>query len=833
MQAQAAELRASAPTLLVVEDESVVAMDLDGQLHDMGYQVCGCVDNARDAIERARRDHPDLILMDIVLKGDMDGIAAASVIGREMHIPVLFLTAYSDDQTVERAASTWPYGYLTKPFQNRELRAGIEVALRKANIERALRNSERWLSSVLRGVADAVIATDADGFVRLVNPAAERLLGWNAGAMQGRLAGEVIRLEDAASGKPVPLALPGGKPPAELAGAAVLVAHGGARVPVDASAGPVCDEQGKPLGAAFVLHDMRERVATERRLAHSEHRFRSAFDHAPLGVAMVSRDNRFVRVNHALCRLLGASAEQLAGADQAQFGDADDIAIEKEYQQDLLAGRSASVQFDRRYRSRDGRVVWALVSATLLPSNHEPQCFLVQINDVSERKRVEEELAHLAHHDALTGVANRTLLNEEVEHEIAAARRHRNRMAVVFIDLDYFKHINDSLGHEAGDTVLKVIAARLTGAVRETDIVGRMGGDEFVIVLSEVDDVQDVLALTDKLRAECARPLRVDGHEVQLAVSIGVSLFPDDAGDFRTLLRFADSALYHAKAEGRNNVQFYRPELTARMELRIRLGAGLRVALERNELELYYQPIISLDDDRPAAAEALIRWNHPELGLLMPDTFLPVLDEASMGDAVGAWAMGEACRQAARWNSTGAAPMRVGVNVTAAQFKSGHLVQTVQSALRAASLPSACLVIEITEQNLLIDSEHTRATMAALKALGVHVAIDDFGTGYSSLSYISRLRPSELKIDQSLIAHVDSDPERAALVVAALAMARSLRLEVVTEGVETEAEQAFLRAHGCDMVQGYLYLRPCPAAQFDAWLAAHGRPGGGAVSGSG
>jgi diguanylate cyclase (GGDEF)-like protein/PAS domain S-box-containing protein len=812
----------AAPSLLVVEDESVVAMDLDGQLHDMGYQVCGCVDNARDAIDRARADHPDLILMDIVLKGDMDGIAAASVIGSELHIPVLFLTAYSDDQTVERAARTWPYGYLTKPFQNRELRAGIEVALRKASFERALRSSERWLSSVLRGVADAVIATDSQGFIRLLNPAAEALLGWNGGAVQGRAMSEVVRLEETHSGKPALLAPQAAcRGPAELPVDATLIARDGTRIPVDASVGTVCDDQGQPMGAALVLHDMRERVAVELRLAQSEQRFRSAFDNAPVGMALVDRDNRFVRVNHALCRLLGASAEQLVGVDQAEFADPAEMAIEREFQQDLLSGRSASVQFDRRYRLRGGRQVWALVSASLLPANHEPQHFLVQVNDVTERKRAEEELARMAHFDALTGVANRTLLNEEVEREIAVARRHQCRLAVVFIDLDYFKHINDSLGHEAGDTVLKVIAERLSGAVRETDTVGRMGGDEFVVVLSEVADARDVLALTEKLRAECARPVKLDGHEVQLAISTGISLFPDDAQDFRTLLRFADSALYHAKAEGRNNVQFYRPELTAQMELRVRLAAGLRVALERHELELYYQPIVALSDNRPAAAEALIRWNHPELGLLLPDTFLPMLEEASMGEAIGGWAIKEACRQAAAWNADGGAPLRIAVNVTAAQFKSGTLLQTIESALALAGLPAARLCIEITEQHLLSDSERTRATISALKDMGVHVAIDDFGTGYSSLSYIARLRPNELKIDQSLIADVDTDPERAGLVVAALAMARSLKLDVVTEGVETQAEQTFLREHGCAMGQGYLYARPCPAAQFAAWLSQH------------
>jgi diguanylate cyclase (GGDEF)-like protein/PAS domain S-box-containing protein len=811
----------AAPTLLVVEDEAVVAMDLDGQLNEMGYRVCACVDNGRDAIDRARAERPDLILMDIVLKGDMDGIAAATAIGSELHIPVLFLTAYSDDKTVERAANVWPYGYLTKPFQSRELRAGIEVALRTAAAERVLRNSERWLASVLRGVGDAVIATDPSGTVGLANPAAETLLA--AGGLQGRPVAEVVLLEDAASGARVPLTPDGNR---ARTGTAMLVAHDGNRIPVDFSAGPICDEGARLAGAAIVLHDMRERVAAELRLARSEQRFRGAFDSAPLGLALVDRDNRFVRVNHALCRLLGAEAVHLIGTDQAVFGEPSDNAIEKEYQHDLVAGRSEAVQYERRYRACDGSVLWALVSATLMPANHEPQHFLVQINDLTERKRAEEELAHLAHHDALTGAANRALLNEEVEHEIAVARRRRSRLAVVFIDLDYFKHINDSLGHEAGDTVLKETAARLSRTVREVDLVGRMGGDEFVVVLSEVSDAADVLALTDKLRLECGRPFQLDGHEVRIAVSMGISLFPDDAQDFRTLLRFADSALYQAKGEGRNNVQFYRPELTARMEMRTRLAAGLRVAIERQELEMFYHPIVSLIDDRTAAAEALIRWHHPELGLLLPDVFLPMLDEASMSEAVGAWVIGEACRQAALWNGPGTAPLRIGVNVTAAQVRSGRLAQTIERALCDTGLAGSLLCIEITEQHQLADDDQTRAAIAALKALGVLLAIDDFGTGYSSLSYISRLRPDELKLDKSLVTSVDSDPERAGLVVAALAMARSLKLEVVSEGVETEAERAFLQAHGCDMAQGFLYHQPMPAGQFESWLAARGAPGG-------
>jgi EAL domain-containing protein (putative c-di-GMP-specific phosphodiesterase class I) len=262
------------------------------------------------------------------------------------------------------------------------------------------------------------------------------------------------------------------------------------------------------------------------------------------------------------------------------------------------------------------------------------------------------------------------------------------------------------------------------------------------------------------------------------------------------------------------------------MELRTRLVAGLRLALERNELEMHYQPIVALADGRPAAVEALIRWRHPEMGLLLPDVFLPVLEESSMGEAIGTWTMREACRQAAHWNASGARPLRMSVNVTAAQFKSGTLVHMVEAALRDTGLASACLCIEITEQSQLADDPHTRAVLAGLKDLGVLVAIDDFGTGYSSLGYISRLRPDEIKIDKSLVTDIDRSPERAGLVTAALAMARSLNLEVVSEGVETEAELAFLRDHGCDMVQGFLYARPAPAADVERWLAQRALPGG-------
>lgn len=807
--------------ILVVEDEAVVAMDLDAQLRDMGYEVCACVDNGRDAVALAIVLLPDLVLMDVVVKGEVDGVEAASHINSKLHIPVVFLTAYSDDKTVERAAQTGPYGYLTKPFQSRELHAGIEVALYKAGLERSLRESEQWFASTLRCVPDGVVATDASGLITFMNPTAEALLGWHLAEVRGRNVDDVVRLESAADNarqvSPTRRALTENLVVGIEFGT-LLVTRDGTRLPIDDSAAPIRGERGKVLGAVLVFRDVGERMATESRLKQSEEHFRNAFDYAPGGMALVSLGNHFLQVNGAICHLLNCEENELIGADQTAFSYPDEMDVERASLRKLLAGRSISEQFDKRYRAKDGKDVWTLVNVSLLHRDGNPYCYLYQVNDVSERKEAEQRLARLAHFDVLTGLANRAFLSEEIEHEIAAARRHQRRLAVVFLDLDHFKHINDSLGHEAGDELLQTVAVRLRASVRETDTVGRLGGDEFVILLPEILKAEDVLIVTDKVQAECAKPVQLGGQEMRFGISLGVSLFPDDAQDSRTLLRYADSALYHAKAEGRNNLQFYRPELTARMEQRMRLGAGLRFALERGEFELLFQPIVSLPEHRPLAVEALIRWNHPDLGVLAPESFMPLAEEAGLSAAIGEWVIGEACRLAVLWNAQDGTPLTISVNVSPSQFRAGNLVQVVQHALAEAGVDANRLCLEITEQLLLKDSERNLATIIELKALGVRIAIDDFGIGYSSLSYISHFNPTELKIDRSLIRRAGVDAESTAIVIAAIAMARSLKLQVVFEGVETAAQQAFLEHQGSDRAQGFLYAEPCAAPAFLAWL---------------
>lgn len=810
-----------ASKIMVVEDEAIVAMDLESQLRDMGYDVCGTLDNAHDAIACAHNEQPDLVLMDIVIRSSMDGIEAASHISLTMGIPVIFLTAYSDDTTVRRAAQTAPYGYLTKPFQTRELQAAIEVALYKAMLERKLRNSEQWFAATLRCVGDGVIATDEHECVSFMNPVAESLLGWQLDEVKGKKVSDIFQLEDRHSHRPAELPIRAALERDTVVSVefgTLLVTRQGTRRPIDDSVAPIRDERDRVLGTVTVFRDAQERIEAEQRLRQSEERFRNAFDFAPVGMALVSLDNRFLQVNGAICKLLGYADGRLEGRSQADFSHPEDFELESAALHALVAGRSMSEQFEKRYKTQDGTDVWTLVSVSLLRQNDLPFCYLYQVHDVSERKLAESRLTRMAHYDALTGLANRAMLNDEIERAIATARRYSHRLAVVFLDLDYFKQVNDSLGHEAGDELLKVIATRLRSSVRETDIVGRLGGDEFVVLLPEVARVEDILTVTDKIQAECLKPAQIAGKDIRIGVSLGASMFPDDASDARTLLRYADSALYHAKSEGRSHLQFYRPELTERVERRMLLGAGLRQALDRGEFELLYQPIVSLRDLSPHSAEALIRWHHPDLGVLQPDSFIPIAEEIGVCAAIGEWVLSEACRQAAGWAEFSASPIRVAVNVSPSQFKAGNLVEVVKRTLAESSLEASRLCLEITEQLLLTDSERNLATIEELKALGVHIAIDDFGIGYSSLSYISHFAPTELKIDRSLIEHVHAKSENAAIVKAAISMAQSLKLDVVTEGVETEEQQDFLRQQGCELAQGYLYGMPCPGADFLTWL---------------
>jgi diguanylate cyclase len=436
-------------------------------------------------------------------------------------------------------------------------------------------------------------------------------------------------------------------------------------------------------------------------------------------------------------------------------------------------------------------------------------------------EEVNAQLQHVAMHDALSGLPNRLLLADRLSQAIAQAERHQSRFAVFVVDLDRFKAINDSLGHLAGDAMLKEVARRLASVLRKADTLARLGGDEFVLVLNEISSAPDVETIAGKVLADIARPVKLSDLELHTSASIGISLFPTDGTDAETLLQHADAAMYHAKKNGRNAYQLFVPAMSAFARDRLELENGLRRALVQGEFVLYYQPKVDVRDGGIDSAEALIRWQHPTRGLTAPLDFIPLAEESGLILPIGEWVLREACRQACAWQTAGLRPLRVAVNLSAQQFRQKNLVAVVRSALNAARLEPRYLELELTESAVMHDAEQSIEILQQLSALGVRISVDDFGTGYSSLSYLRRLPLDKLKIDRAFIRDVVTSRDDAAIVRAIVSLAHNLRLKVIAEGVETPDQLAFLRELGCDQYQGYHYSVPVPDNVFVEMLREH------------
>ncbi|MEK8045140.1 two-component system response regulator [Ideonella margarita] len=450
------------------------------------------------------------------------------------------------------------------------------------------------------------------------------------------------------------------------------------------------------------------------------------------------------------------------------------------------------------------------------------------VQDITERKQQEARIEHLAYHDPLTGLPNRTLLMDRLGLALAHAQRHQGQLAVLFMDLDRFKTINDTLGHLQGDELLKQVSQRLRGVLREDDTVARLGGDEFVVVLPQVEGVADPAHVADKLMAALTASFRIGHQDLYVTCSLGVSMYPRDGTDAETLLKYADTALYKAKDAGRNAYRFFSPEMDARAHQRLRLENDLRGAIARDELRLHYQPKLRVDNGQVSGVEALVRWMHPVEGLIPPDQFIPLAEETGLILDIGEWVLGEACRQLRRWRAAGHPDLCMAVNLSPRQLQRPGLDVTVLNALEAGGLPPASLELEITESSVMQEPEQALTLLRRLRAIGVRISIDDFGTGYTNFAYLRQLPLQRLKIDRSFIQHladVDEDgvapgatQDDVAIVEAIIAMAHKLRLNVLAEGVETEAQHERLSGLGCDEMQGFLHGRPMPADECERWM---------------
>ena len=437
-----------------------------------------------------------------------------------------------------------------------------------------------------------------------------------------------------------------------------------------------------------------------------------------------------------------------------------------------------------------------------------------------ERKRYQEQIEFHANYDALTGLPNRNLLHDRLKQSVFAQRYVRS-IGVVFLDIDHFKFVNDSLGHNTGDKLLRCVAERLTEALRDGDTVARLGGDEFILILNDQPGEEIIFRAMQRIMSSIAKPIKVDGHELLVTCSAGISLYPQDGPDVDTLLKHADAAMYRAKDSGRNNFQFYTAEMNQHVNERLKTENSLRRALERREFELYYQPRIDVRSGVTVGCEALLRWRHPERGLLLPERFIALAEETGLIVPIGEWVMKTACTQAQAWQKGRSSPLSVSVNLSSRQFKQEALAGAIGTALRESGLDPRLLEMELTESLVMHDTDAAIRMLSRLREIGVELSVDDFGTGYSSLSYLTRLPISALKIDQSFVHDIKAGGASGEGIVAQaiISLGHNLKLKVIAEGVETEAQFEFLKKHGCDEVQGFHFGRPMPAQEFERFLA--------------
>jgi diguanylate cyclase (GGDEF)-like protein/PAS domain S-box-containing protein len=557
------------------------------------------------------------------------------------------------------------------------------------------------------------------------------------------------------------------------------------------------------------------RRAAEAALRESEIRFRDFADAAGEYVWEGDLEGGITYVSSRVQSVWGYSDQELIGRTPAEFMPPGEAERVRDWLAQNMRADGAFRDLEHRIVNRSGETRWLLVNAVGLFDQHGRRIgHRGTGRDVTDRKLAEARISYLATRDPLTELPNRVLFNDRLEQGIVAARRSGQSLALLFIDLDRFKYINDSLGHQVGDLLLKEVAARMLNCIRKGDTLSRLGGDEFVVTLEGLQQAEDAAQVAGKIIRALARPIEIGPHTLTTSCSIGISIYPDDAEDDRTLMKNADTAMYHAKERGRNNYQFFSPEMNVRAVERHTLETALRRAIERQEFVLYYQPQVDIRSGRVVGMEALLRWVHPERGLLTPGTFIAVAEESGLIEPIGQWALRTACERAKAWQEAGYPPLKMAINISPRQLlKPREFSRGITRILNATGLDPNYLELEMTESLLLHNAEENIAVMRKLGKDGVRIAVDDFGTGYSSLAYLRQLPIDALKIDRSFVRDIESDPEDVAIIQAIVAMGHSLNLQVTAEGVESLGQLQALAKLGCDEYQGYLFSRPLPAVE--------------------
>jgi diguanylate cyclase (GGDEF)-like protein/PAS domain S-box-containing protein len=837
--------------------------------------------------------------------------------------------------------------YVLNPHTQRvEIRGVTRNISERRRVEKTLRENELRQRMLLENLHTAIIVHGSDTQILFSNPRASYLLGLTEEQMSGKLAidpawnfvdekGKILALDD----YPVNRVLATHRPFDNLVlGIQVQGREGITWVIV--SAFPEFDSNRVIQNVVVNFHDISTLRNAEKLVRESEEIFHKTFNLAAVGIARVALDGSWLEVNESICEIVGYTKAELLNLTFQDITHPDDLNIDLEYVQQILAGSIPTYRLEKRYFHKDGHIVWVNLSVALvrkiegtpsffisivedinlrkqtesqllklsqaveqspntivitdleanieyvnatftkvtgytleeargknpriLQSGRTPKATYVRMweqlsrgeewrgelinqskdgneyiewalispvrqtdghitnylavkENITDKKFAEERIKQLAYFDQLTGLPNRSLLNERFKYAMSLAERSGEQLAVMFLDLDHFKDINDTLGHSIGDAVLIEVANRLKATIREEDTVSRLGGDEFILVFPGIN-ADGAAIVASKLVEAVSMPYLIDEHELVGTPSIGIAIYPNDGDNFEDLLKNADTAMYRVKQESRNNFRFFTAEMQSHSERNLQLVNAMRHALERNEFHLLYQPQVTLSDGHIIGAEALLRWQHPELGLISPAEFIPIAEDSGQIIHIGEWVLRESVSQMKAWMDSGLPPMVVAVNLSAIQFRQPHLPELVTRILEEAQLPAEYLELELTEAVAMDDPQVAVNIMDELFARGIRMSIDDFGTGYSSLSYLKRFKVYKLKIDQSFVRDISDDPEDKAIVTAIINLASSLDMHTIAEGVETAAQLAFLRLQGCDEVQGYYFSKPLPAIQFEEFV---------------
>ncbi len=692
------------------------------------------------------------------------------------------------------------------------------VVMSKAimNRENELREKQRQIEGIIGNAPAVIYMKDLEGRYLLINSLYEELFSVSNEQMYGKTDAELFEEDVVAQIRENEQRVVKDLLPLQVE---EVVPQGGMLHTYLSVKFPLFDDDNQVIAICGISTDITERKQAETDLMLAK----NIIENANEGVVVTDLEGIITDVNEAYESITGYARDEVVGKTPAvnKSGRHDRAFYQAMWNSIHEKGYWQGEIWDRR---KGGEVYpkWLSIN-TVRDEKGKPSNYVGIFSDITTKKATEEQLERLAYYDSLTNLPNRLLFRDRLGQEIAAARRHASRVVLFFIDLDRFKYVNDTLGHAAGDELLQVVANRIKWCVRESDTVSRLGGDEFTVIIPEVDHVDQVSVIAQKIIDDLRRPIALRGQEVQIGASVGVSMFPDDGEDIDRLSRHADMALYKAKDEGRNNFQFFSAELQTHIAERIALEEDLRKGLERSEFLLHYQPKYNLASGELSGMEALMRWQQPERGLVSPTDFIPLAEENGLIIPMSELVLREACRQTVAWRTSSGLPLKVAVNLSARQFQQPDLIDVFKSILAETGLPAEALELELTESMVMGSVDEAIRTMQAVRDLGLSLAIDDFGTGYSSLSYLKRFPINTLKIDQSFVRDLTVDSDDASIVQAIIAMGHQLDLHVVAEGVETQEQLEFLRKHGCGEVQGYLMSRPLAVEQFGKLLETEPR----------